>query len=236
LGLVVQAPSDPRDQPLRHELADEHDAALLAEADVEAQVQLGEVAVAWPADAHDAGVEELEGNQADEDVAVAQVERQARRQPLLEQRRRHGVGGEEQVVPFGGQERTGHGGSRRTSLALDAPSRICRRAGAATQPRGVDCRAPRPDREGAHPTGEARNEEMDKHGLHLPLMGEKPTPAAAPASELPADAPLKDRIVAALRTIYDPEIPANVHDLGLIYDLKLTDKNEVAITMTLTSP
>jgi len=48
VGLVVQPASHPRDQSLRHELADEDDAALLAVADVEAKVQLGEVPVAGP--------------------------------------------------------------------------------------------------------------------------------------------------------------------------------------------
>jgi FeS assembly SUF system protein len=76
---------------------------------------------------------------------------------------------------------------------------------------------------------------MDDKRIRLPLMGEKPAPAAAAAEELPADAPLHDRIVAALKTIYDPEIPVNVHDLGLIYDLAIND-NDVAVTMTLTSP
>src|SRR5215471_11649704 len=78
---------------------------------------------------------------------------------------------------------------------------------------------------------------MDDKRIHLPLMGEKPAPSTeVPAPELPADAPLRERIVAALRTIYDPEIPVNVHDLGLIYDLKLNERNEASITMTLTSP
>jgi FeS assembly SUF system protein len=77
---------------------------------------------------------------------------------------------------------------------------------------------------------------MNDNRFHLPVMGEKPTPAAAPEAQLPADAPLEERIVAALRTIYDPEIPLNIHDLGLIYDLKVGAEGAVAIRMTLTSP
>lgn len=50
---------------------------------------------------------------------------------------------------------------------------------------------------------------------------------------------LRDQIVSALRTVFDPEIPVNVHDLGLIYDLGIEpgpDGGAVAITMTLTTP
>jgi len=47
---------------------------------------------------------------------------------------------------------------------------------------------------------------------------------------------LPDRIVAALRTIHDPEIPVNIYDLGLIYGIELDPGGKVRITMTLTSP
>ena len=47
---------------------------------------------------------------------------------------------------------------------------------------------------------------------------------------------LEERIIAALRTVYDPEIPVNVYDLGLIYDVDVDhDTGIVNITMTLTS-
>jgi FeS assembly SUF system protein len=59
-------------------------------------------------------------------------------------------------------------------------------------------------------------------------------PATTDAS--PSDAPLEERIIAALRGVYDPEIPVNVYDLGLIYDLKLDPSGLVSIRMTLTSP
>lgn len=45
----------------------------------------------------------------------------------------------------------------------------------------------------------------------------------------------KEDIIAALKTIYDPEIPVNIWDLGLIYDISIQEK-EVVITMTFTSP
>ena len=47
---------------------------------------------------------------------------------------------------------------------------------------------------------------------------------------------IEEDIVAALRTVYDPEIPVNVYDLGLIYCVELSDDKSVAITMTLTAP
>jgi FeS assembly SUF system protein len=47
---------------------------------------------------------------------------------------------------------------------------------------------------------------------------------------------LESIIVATLKEIYDPEIPVNVYDLGLIYDIRVSDGNEVVITMTLTAP
>jgi FeS assembly SUF system protein len=77
---------------------------------------------------------------------------------------------------------------------------------------------------------------MDDKRIHLPLMGERPAPAPSAAPEPPADAPLRERVVAALRTIFDPEIPVNVYDLGLIYELTISDAGEASVRMTLTSP
>jgi FeS assembly SUF system protein len=69
--------------------------------------------------------------------------------------------------------------------------------------------------------------------LNLPLSGEKPAPAAA---DVAPGAPLEERVVAAIRTCYDPEIPVNVYDLGLIYDLKVDAAGAVKVRMTLTTP
>ena len=49
-------------------------------------------------------------------------------------------------------------------------------------------------------------------------------------------AALKDRIIAALRTVHDPEIPVNIYDLGLIYGIEVDASGAAAIRMTLTSP
>lgn len=43
-------------------------------------------------------------------------------------------------------------------------------------------------------------------------------------------------VVRALRQVYDPEIPVNIYDLGLIYDLKIDDDHKIFIKMTLTAP
>ena len=50
------------------------------------------------------------------------------------------------------------------------------------------------------------------------------------------DRPLKERVIDALSQIFDPEIPVNIYDLGLIYDVDVDDNGVVVITMTLTTP
>ncbi|GHT75805.1 Fe-S assembly SUF system protein [Bacteroidia bacterium] len=47
---------------------------------------------------------------------------------------------------------------------------------------------------------------------------------------------LEDEIVKMLKTVYDPEIPVNIYDLGLIYGVDMDDEKNVTITMTLTAP
>lgn len=46
----------------------------------------------------------------------------------------------------------------------------------------------------------------------------------------------KSEVIEEIRTVYDPEIPVNVYDLGLIYDVQVADNKDVHIVMTLTSP
>ena len=47
---------------------------------------------------------------------------------------------------------------------------------------------------------------------------------------------LKDKIIKEIKKIYDPEIPVNIYELGLIYDVKVENKNTAKVKMTLTSP
>jgi len=47
---------------------------------------------------------------------------------------------------------------------------------------------------------------------------------------------LEERIIMALRTVYDPEIPVDIYELGLIYGIDITPEHDVTVRMTLTSP
>ena len=47
---------------------------------------------------------------------------------------------------------------------------------------------------------------------------------------------IKEKVINEIKKIYDPEIPVNIYELGLIYKLEVDDKNKVNIDMTLTSP
>ena len=47
---------------------------------------------------------------------------------------------------------------------------------------------------------------------------------------------LKDKIINEVKKIYDPEIPVNIYELGLIYDINVDNENNVKVNMTLTSP
>jgi FeS assembly SUF system protein len=58
-------------------------------------------------------------------------------------------------------------------------------------------------------------------------------PSALPEEELTR---LTDGIIAALKTVYDPEIPSDIYELGLIYKIDIADDRAVAIEMTLTTP
>jgi FeS assembly SUF system protein len=57
---------------------------------------------------------------------------------------------------------------------------------------------------------------------------------SAESGTLPPE--LEDLVIDALRTVYDPEIPVNIYELGLVYAVELSPDGNVAIRMTLTSP
>ena len=46
----------------------------------------------------------------------------------------------------------------------------------------------------------------------------------------------EEQVIACIRTVVDPEIPVNLYDLGLIYEIKINDNNDIKIKMTLTNP
>jgi FeS assembly SUF system protein len=75
--------------------------------------------------------------------------------------------------------------------------------------------------------------------LTTPPEGAAPnSPQLALGSALPPEEldRLTDDIVAALKTVYDPEIPADIYELGLIYRVDVDDERNVAVDMTLTAP
>ena len=87
---------------------------------------------------------------------------------------------------------------------------------------------------------------MDHSGAGIP--GDAPAPFGGPAEGEDFSAtsgdPLaegvavagEDAVIEAMKTVYDPEIPVNIYDLGLIYEIKIDDKGEVKIDMSLTAP
>jgi FeS assembly SUF system protein len=72
----------------------------------------------------------------------------------------------------------------------------------------------------------------------MPPVGPDAAESTNPASNVPADemARMGEGIVGALKTVYDPEIPADLYELGLIYKVIIDDDRKVNIEMTLTSP
>lgn len=80
---------------------------------------------------------------------------------------------------------------------------------------------------------------MDEPAVAAPTSSAEPQTAtgtlAAPLTPEQTQA-LKERIVAVLHTCFDPEIPVNIYELGLIYDIAIAPTGAVVIRMTLTSP
>ncbi len=71
----------------------------------------------------------------------------------------------------------------------------------------------------------------------MPTPAENASSTPVPTAATPADVDaLRVRVVDALRTVYDPEIPVNIYDLGLIYGIDIDAQGAVHLRMTLTSP
>ena len=70
---------------------------------------------------------------------------------------------------------------------------------------------------------------------HVP---EAENAAAAPCASLPPEEleAFGEKLIAALKTVYDPEIPVDIYELGLIYKVDVADNRDVMIDMTLTAP
>jgi len=66
--------------------------------------------------------------------------------------------------------------------------------------------------------------------------GESPSPASPAAAPASAPAVTEDAVVDAIKTVYDPEIPVNIYEIGLIYNVDISPGGLVEVKMTLTSP
>jgi FeS assembly SUF system protein len=85
-------------------------------------------------------------------------------------------------------------------------------------------------------TEDVTKDDMSKTAT-VPEAAPETAPAAAgPALTQDEIGRLTDDIVASLKTVYDPEIPADIYELGLIYKIDIADDRKVAIDMTLTTP
>ena len=71
-----------------------------------------------------------------------------------------------------------------------------------------------------------------------PIQDAPNAPQVSPGPKIPPEEldRMTDDIIAALKTVYDPEIPADIYELGLIYRVDIDDDRNVAIDMTLTAP
>jgi FeS assembly SUF system protein len=80
-------------------------------------------------------------------------------------------------------------------------------------------------------------DDTNTQATQRPIAPDPAAPEASPASTpAPAGETVHDRVVQMLTTIFDPEIPINIYEMGLIYDLDVTTDGDVVIRMTLTSP
>jgi FeS assembly SUF system protein len=85
------------------------------------------------------------------------------------------------------------------------------------------------------------SDDLDKKPAAATAPEAAPSAVPAPAGETSALPPeelarMTDDIIAALKTVYDPEIPSDIYELGLIYRIDIADDRAVTIDMTLTTP
>ena len=85
----------------------------------------------------------------------------------------------------------------------------------------------------APPPAESAGEKLERKRDYLEGFLKKAPEAESAGGE---GGQLQQAVVAALKEIYDPEIPVNIYDLGLIYGVEVSDDADVVVTMTLTTP
>ncbi len=86
---------------------------------------------------------------------------------------------------------------------------------------------------GGESAAETTAQTAERMGAAVPDAPMEGAPLIRPST---TDHPLFDAVVARCREVYDPEIPVNIYDLGLIYTIEISDENDVHIVMTLTAP
>ena len=96
---------------------------------------------------------------------------------------------------------------------------------------------PKPPRarvdDAVEPAAETPKQTMERKRDYLEGFLQKKPEEAGPGG---AGGPLQEAVIAALKEIYDPEIPVNIYDLGLIYGVDVSNEADVVVTMTLTTP
>jgi len=79
-------------------------------------------------------------------------------------------------------------------------------------------------------------EELKAHPLEPKLAEQTLVQRAVDDSKTPAQKAIAEKVIDVLRTVFDPEIPVNIYELGLIYDIRVDQQNRVHVKMTLTAP
>lgn len=102
-------------------------------------------------------------------------------------------------------------------FALEQPQELAPRSAVAEQPKDAAA-------------------STDKPAARAPSVAEGGTPVPGSSLSLEELSRMTDDIIGALKTVYDPEIPSDIYELGLIYKIDIQDSRDVEIDMTLTAP
>ena len=88
----------------------------------------------------------------------------------------------------------------------------------------------------APPRGRVPESAADKLGRKRDYLAGFLSGETKPQDEAPANEDLKQSVIDALKSVYDPEIPVDIYELGLIYDVDISEDGDALVTMTLTTP
>jgi FeS assembly SUF system protein len=90
--------------------------------------------------------------------------------------------------------------------------------------------------QGATPSPGTPGEGRGEGDLGSANSADSRTQAENTATQPPVKKLIEGKVIAALQSVYDPEIPVNIYELGLIYGIEVDDNHDVKVTMTLTAP